>query len=136
MRFKTELIKKQFYSEVNPLMIAIVKDADHHASYNFGCGLLITRCTSKLKNGKESGVHQAGRGVDARYEFNGTLYYTETQAYELVYHTNVRYPRNDGRKTCILHSAKNKSGKSMPMHFHFQLAWNVSTYNKVTGQVV
>jgi len=134
MKYKSRKVKKQFIYDVNPLMCAIVEDADRYAYAMFGHGLFLTRCLDRIKVGKESGVHWSGRGVDARCEYvaNGESiwYFSKEQADNIVAYINEKYMRTDGLPTAMLHPSVGPDGEKGPYHFHFQLAWNVGVYHR------
>lgn len=72
----------------------------------------------------ESGVHPAKRAVDFRDEFAGGVFlYLPKQVEWIVRSMNDRYPRMDGKQTCIYHGFGGG-----PKHFHVQVAADRRVY--------
>ncbi len=116
MIFKAEHMESQ-YRERPKRLKEIIEFFDAICESR-GKEAVITRVTDPVDG--ESGVHPAGRAVDCR---NETRYKTEcaflfslAEAKEIEELINRKFPRKDGKKTCIHHSFDGG-----PYHFHFQI---------------
>lgn len=90
-------------------------------SRRLGIDPVITRILQRI--GGSSGVHEDGRALDVRDEYQGKHTYNQTQRDALVNYINARYPRNDGYLTCIHHGFQGG-----PEHFHIQIARDMLKY--------
>lgn len=120
MRLKNKDLITQF-DEIPTLLQLVVEEADRYSQEKYGQELLLTSIWRKKTT--DSGVHQAWRAVDARDEFKDTLtspsqrQFTDSQVRDIVSHINGKFPRIDGKKTCIHHAVEGGM-----LHFHFQVS--------------
>lgn len=124
MLFKSRHMRKQLDNEAHPLLKKMAEDF-MLMSYEMGIEPVVTRVTDPVAG--DSGVHGAGRGIDFRSEFpHGVFNYDEYQVKKIVDSLNEKYPRFDGKKTCIHHSFK----EGHPFHFHIQVASRANVYKR------
>ena len=114
MRFKEPHMQAQYLSRPSKLLEACRYFAE--LSEEIGIEPVVTRVTDKVPG--ESGVHPAGRAVDFRDEVGGSRLYTDEQVSSIVNAVNAKFPRDDGKLTCIHHSFNGG-----PLHFHIQIAF-------------
>jgi hypothetical protein len=119
MDFKEPHIKEQF-DKAPVLLRLIAQDLEQIASF-FGIQAVVTRITDPVQG--ESGVHLDYRALDIRDEHNGNFTYPEVLRIAIINHLNKKYPRNDGKLTCIWHSFG-----GAPHHFHLQISTLTKTY--------
>lgn len=114
MRFKSgqELIE---FEKAPELLRRICKEFDE-LSTEMGIKAVVTRVRQTVEG--SSGVHEAGRAVDFRDEYDkGKFLYVHEQREKIVTILNTKYARKDGKPTCLWHSFKGG-----PHHFHIQIA--------------
>jgi hypothetical protein len=122
MRFKEPHLEKQFL-ESSVVLQCIVKDFALFAKDQFQKEVVITRLWDKVAG--ESGVHTDKRACDIRDEYSGVYSFTTEQREKLLQFINEKWPRNDGKLTCIHHSFS-----GAPHHFHLQIPTLTKTYEK------
>ena len=122
MKYKNKLAEDQF--KVSPLKlqeIALYFELISQTKANVEP--VITRIKEPVAG--DSGVHEAGRAVDFRYQVTYTsstnekiskTLYERQVADDLVNEINLKYPRHDSKPTMMLHSFGNG-----PLHFHLQI---------------
>jgi len=121
MKFKEAKFEEQL--KKTPIFLQnLVRELDLFTRMYFGIEITVTRVSDPLPG--ESGVHPEGRAVDLRDEHDHKFTFNQEQRDCIVNLINARYPRNDGKKTCIHHRASETS----VMHFHIQLAADMKTY--------
>jgi len=84
-------------------------------SFTLGITPVVTRVLDKASP-NESGVHQQGRAIDFRCEYDGKTLYNASQIGFLLNFINHKFARSDKFKTIICHSFEDG-----PMHFHIQI---------------
>lgn len=120
MKFKDEICEIEFRSLPEPLL-QICVDFER-LSEEFGIEPVVTRVKEKVQG--SSGVHEAGRAVDFRDEYDKNKFlYPEKVRLEIAQKLNAKYSRRDGKQTCFWHSFK--GGRH---HFHVQLASRLDVY--------
>lgn len=102
----------------------MAQDFAAKAMERFNKEITITRVLEPVI-GTESGVHQDWRAFDVRDEHDDKFEFESHEAQFLINYMNEIYPRNDGKLTCIHHSANGG-----PLHFHVQLAMLTKTYQR------
>lgn len=107
--------------QVPCFLAIIVYDFAQYAAHEFNVEVTITRVLEAVCG--SSGVHEAHRGIDIRDQHNDGYTFTEPQRNMLIGYINSRYPRYDGKLTCIWHSFQ-----GAPYHFHFQVASSMDAY--------
>jgi len=113
MIFKSEKLKEEFYSVPAMLQVMATHFEQLCVAY-YKKEPVITRVREKVEG--SSGVHEAGRGIDFRYEHGDEIFVSEHDAQFLVSEMNRKFTRTDSRKTMMLHSFNGG-----PKHFHLQL---------------
>lgn len=98
---------------------AVCDDFETYSLY-YGLEPVVTRVREPVVG--DSGVHEAGRGVDfrdAQVSADGSInrVYTKEQADHIVQLLNDKHPRTDMKPTAMHHSFQ-----SGPAHFHIQLS--------------
>jgi hypothetical protein len=112
MRFKEAHMQAQYFSRPTRLLDVCRYFAE--LSEEMGIEPVVTRVTDTVPG--ESGVHPAGRAVDFRDESGGSRLYTDEQAADIVKAINEKFPRDDGKPTCMHHGFQGG-----PLHFHIQI---------------
>lgn len=118
MKFKNKIAEMDY--QVLPAFLKKVCDDFEINSLWYGVEPVVTRVREAVTH--DSGVHEAGRAVDFRSQYSlpdGTMgwLYTPQQCEDIVYQLNLKYPREDGKPTCMHHSFEGG-----PFHFHVQVA--------------
>jgi hypothetical protein len=116
MKFKMPHYKTQLYAS-SPRLIMVAEYFDK-ISQSLGIESVVTRVWDKVPG--ESGVHPAKRAIDFRNQHGSAKefywLYNEEQVREILNAMNTRFPRTDGRRTCIHHGFDGG-----PAHFHLQI---------------
>lgn len=117
MKFKNDLARGDY--SILPAFLRKVCDDFETFSLYYGVEPVVTRVREAVP--EDSGVHEACRAVDFRSQYSlpdGTMgwLYTAQQAEDIVYQLNRKYPRDDGKPTCMHHSFEGG-----PFHFHIQI---------------
>lgn len=89
---------------------------------HFSVDPMLTRVLEAIPG--DSGVHEIGHGVDFRDQHDGTFTFTPEQTQFLVSEMNRKFPRTDGKLSCIHHSFCGGM-----FHFHLQ------THPGVTSEI-
>ena len=115
--FKNKIAELDY--QVAPKALREICDTFEMFSLFFNIVPVITRVRESVEC--DSGVHEAGRGVDFRDQHVQTdlkihYLYTPEQVDAITRGMNDKYPRSDGKPTCLHHSFKGG-----PAHFHIQL---------------
>lgn len=120
MRFKSDREFGEF-EKAPELLKRICKEFDDFST-ELGVNAVVTRVREAVEG--SSGVHEVGRAVDFRDEYDkGKFLYVHEQREKIVSLLNLRYARRDGKPTCLWHSFKGG-----PHHFHIQIAAEESVY--------
>lgn len=126
MPYKTEKVRQEFRDA--PVILQMVGEEFKAISRSFGVDPVMTRVKERVKG--SSGVHEAYRGLDfrdeQRAEGKSTFMYTKEQANAICQFINAKFPRNDGKLTCIHHSFKGKE-----IHFHLQLPVYIKQLSRI-----
>lgn len=85
-----------------------------HCRLTYGRRVVCTRVLERVDG--SSGVHEAGRGVDFRNEYGGSLQFSKKEAAAICEAVNRKFPRRDGKLVAIHHSFEDG-----PRHFHLQI---------------
>lgn len=123
MIFKRPHMAKQL-SECSSDLNAVAQFMDRLSRDVCKKEIIITRVSDAVEG--ESGVHPAKRAFDCRFQTEGGYYYTEEDAEYICDKVNERFPRTDGKVTCMIHSFN--GGME---HFHVQIGlivpkdWNL-----------
>ena len=113
MRFKSALAEREFIDAPDLLRQICFDFAE--MSKEMGVEAVVTRVRQAVDG--SSGVHEAGRAVDFRDEYDkGKFLYVHEQREKLVNVLNLRYSRRDNKPTCLWHSFNGG-----PHHFHIQI---------------
>jgi hypothetical protein len=113
VKFKDLKLQDELYH--TPTLLQVMAEwLDQLSIGHFGKEIEITRVFEKV-NGS-SGVHEAHRAFDARDEHAGGHYYKPEEIAFLVSEMNRRFPRTDGKQSCIHHSFHGG-----PHHLHVQV---------------
>lgn len=121
MKFKNERAEREY--KLMPKRLRAVCDDFETFSLFYGIEPVITRVREPQAG--DSGVHEQGRGVDARdaqimADGSSVRLYTKDQADSIVANLNLKHPRTDGKPTALHHSFQGG-----PAHIHLQIpvAW-------------
>ncbi len=105
---------------IMPKKLREVAETFETFSLYYGITPFVTRVRESVDG--DSGVHEVGRGIDYRdqYASPGAVapmrLYSPEQVADIVRLINERFPRTDGKPTCLHHSFK-----GFPYHFHLQI---------------
>lgn len=121
IKFKSIQVSREF--DEAPIFLKIIAKDFALASIDKAIEPVITRVMEPVDG--SSGVHEAGRAVDFRNEFNGKTLYSPSQVAELIAYINAKYYRNDDKPTMIHHSFNGG-----PFHFHIQISADNMVYRK------
>jgi hypothetical protein len=104
--------------KASPTKLQEIADYFVHLSEGYGVDPCVTRVWDAVSG--DSGVHEAHRAVDFRDEHDGRSLYTTGQVLAIVTDIKRKYPRDDGKLTCLHHSFQGGL-----YHFHLQIpiAW-------------
>ncbi len=116
MKFKDD--EAQLEYQYMPTKLREIADRFEALSVGFGVTPVVSRVRKAVCG--DSGVHEAGRGLDCRDQTtlpDGTDHrlYTQEQVDSIVQTLNSEFPRDDKFLVCIHHSFEGG-----PLHFHFQ----------------
>lgn len=120
MKFKSDIVQFEF-KKTSVLLQDMAKVMDEFCQKEVKQEIIITRVKEHIAG--DSGVHEDNRAFDVRDEFAGGKLFSDEEVKKIVSFMNERYPRNDGKPTCINHSFGGG-----PYHFHVQIATLTKTY--------
>lgn len=116
MKFKTDSAKEQLGQSCAKLQEVVAYF--EQLSLKEGIEPLCTRMWDAVCG--DSGVHEAKRAADFRNETrlgtDSAFLYSKESTKSIVDAMNQRYPRKDGKVTCMHHSFQ-----GAPFHFHLQI---------------
>lgn len=102
--------------------------AGEFIDWSHGEGVVPTITRLKKAVDGDSGVHEAGRAIDFRDEFDkGKFLYHRPARDAFIEKMNEKYKRVDGKPTVLWHSFQphdeqgNPVGEPLPHHFHIQI---------------
>jgi len=95
-------------------------------SESLGIIPVVTRILEKVSG--SSGVHEDYRAIDFRDECDGKFLYEKEDIDYILNEINSKWPRNDGKPTCIHHQFQGG-----PYHFHLQLPREINTLRREKG---
>ena len=114
MKYKTDRVFNELMAA--PVMLQYVAEEFNRISRQLGVEPVLTRVLEEVEG--SSGVHEDYRGIDFRNEHKGVFLYTYEEVLAIEKYINDKFPRNDGRVTCIHHGFMGG-----PEHFHIQIPY-------------
>ena len=112
MKFKEPGLFNE-YSELPIVLQNLAQDFDLLSGF-FGVEAVVTRVKEPIQG--SSGVHEAGRAIDFRDEYQGNFIYNSYQRVTLIKLLNDKYYRSDNHKSVISHRFQGGN-----LHFHLQV---------------